>query len=508
MQLNGKSGFFALVLLLLALCLTACMEQTAPDPAPAAAQSEPDNAASSEEPVQSLQPDPVAEVQPQLECTLHPAYMFGQNGFFFPERALTRAETAQVLVYVFDPAENVQADYTDVEEDSWFFPCVTAVAGLLPGDAGGTFRPYDAITLSEFVSAICRGTGCRLPQGSAADVLPDAAVHYAALFGWIDGIASGDQNVTRAQAVQILNRALGRTPDRTAIDALDERVFLDVSPGHEAYYDITEAALEHSCFEDEDGECWDGESVFVFPLEPGLHMAGGNALYVLDDGSILTEPGLFTEGRFTYLVSDDSGRIYADDALHLVGDQVVFCKRDGTILKNARRYDYYFDETGSYSTGDASLDALVDAAIAACTTQDMAQEEKLRACYEYVRAFKYLGRNAALPRTIKTMPHENAVEYARKIFETGKGDCYNFAASFCFLARALGYEATAVVGSCGYAWSYSAIAHGWVEIIMDGETYLFDPQIENYNLRAGISNATHSAYCVSYESAPGRYYKN
>ena len=43
---------------------------------------------------------------------------------------------------------------------------------------------------------------------------------------------------------------------------------------------------------------------------------------------------------------------------------------------------------------------------------------------------------------------------------------------------------------------------------MDGETYLFDPQIENYNLRAGISNATHSAYCVSYESAPGRYYKN
>ena len=234
MHMNGKSGFFALVLLLLALCLTACTEQTVPVPAPAAAQSGQDDAGSSEEPVQSLQPDPVAEVQLQLEYTLHPAYMFGQNGFFFPDRALTRAETAQVLVYVFDPAENVQADYTDVAEDSWFFPCVTAVAGLLPGDADGAFRPYDAITLSEFAAAICRGTGCRLPQGSAADVLPDAAVHYAALFGWIDGTASGDQNVTRARAVQILNRALGRTPDRTAIDALDERVFLDVSPGHEA----------------------------------------------------------------------------------------------------------------------------------------------------------------------------------------------------------------------------------------------------------------------------------
>ena len=77
-------------------------------------------------------------------------------------------------------------------------------------------------------------------------------------------------------------------------------------------------------------------------------------------------------------------------------------------------------------------DDAADAAVAACTTQDMTQEQKLRACYEYVRDFKYLGRNAALPRTVKTMPHENAVEYARKIFETGKGDCYNFAASFCF----------------------------------------------------------------------------
>ena len=126
-----------------------------------------------------------------------------------------------------------------MEEDSWFFPCVTAVAGLLPGDAGGTFRPYDAITLSEFVSAICRGTGCRLPQGSAADVLPDAAVHYAALFGWIDGTASGDQNVTRAQAVQILNRALGRTPWSKS----------DLLPGMKAVYgdlhaDLTREAAE------------------------------------------------------------------------------------------------------------------------------------------------------------------------------------------------------------------------------------------------------------------------
>ena len=204
----------------------------------------------------------------------------------------------------------------------------------------------------------------------------------------------------------------------------------------------------------------------------------------------------------------DAGFSKEDLSLTVAGTEITPDTPVSDILKNARRYDYFFDENGTYTTGDATLDAEVAAAIAACTTQDMTQEEKLRACYDYVRSFKYLGRNAALPRTVKTMPYENATAYARKIFETGKGDCYNFAASFCFLARALGYEATAIVGSCGYVWSSTAIAHGWVEIVMGAETYLFDPQIENYNLRAGISNATHGAYQVSYETAPGRYYKN
>ena len=76
------------------------------------------------------------------------------------------------------------------------------------------------------------------------------------------------------------------------------------------------------------------------------------------------------------------------------------------------------------------------------------------------------------------------------------------------LARKLGYLATPIVGECGYSWNWYPIAHGWVEIELDGETFLFDPQIENYNLRAGISNETHSAWQVTYESAPARYLKH
>ena len=52
------------------------------------------------------------------------------------------------------------------------------------------------------------------------------------------------------------------------------------------------------------------------------------------------------------------------------------------------------------------------------------------------------------------------------------------------------------------------IAHGWVEITKDGQTLLYDPQIENYNIRAGISNDDYGAYGVRYETAHARYLKH
>lgn len=89
-------------------------------------------------------------------------------------------------------------------------------------------------------------------------------------------------------------------------------------------------------------------------------------------------------------------------------------------------------------------------------------------------ALRYLGRNPAYGPEVKTIPYDKQLEFADKILSTGKGDCYNFAAVFCLLARKLGYLATPIVGECGYSWNWYPIAHGWVEIELDGETFLFD----------------------------------
>jgi len=433
------------------------------------------------------------------ETVRHESYIQGKDGFFCPGQSCTRAEAAQIFSGLgFSAPGGTQ--FSDVPPASWYAPAVSGLSGALRGYGDGTFRPGKTLTQAELLSVLCRLAQMPLREDRPGEPWYAPAAEAAAQAGWLDGLPGLDPAAaaTRAQVVSICNRATGRVPDEAAIDALGQ-VFLDVAPGDFAYYDIAEAALGHSV----DWSEYDAPPSF----SPGLHRVGDAAYYVEPDGSIAKTPGLLSRDGETYLVGG-GGRIYADGALHPLDGGPVFCTAEGPLLKNGSWHDFQFDADGRYTSGDAELDALVEAIIAAQTTPDMTPEQKLYACYCAVRGYGYLGRNAALPASVKTMPGENARAYAKKIYTTGKGDCYNFAAAFCYLARRLGYDATAVVGVCAYNWNTRPIAHSWVEIPMDGAVRIFDPQIENYNLRHGISNERCGAFKVTYETAPARYIKN
>ncbi len=61
-----------------------------------------------------------------------------------------------------------------------------------------------------------------------------------------------------------------------------------------------------------------------------------------------------------------------------------------------------------------------------------------------------------------------------------KGNCYSFAALYYYLAKQIGYDAQAVIGTVGHNYA----PHGWVEIVIDGTTYLFDTEMDMaYRLR-------------------------
>ena len=90
----------------------------------------------------------------------------------------------------------------------------------------------------------------------AAEYIKDAAIH-----GWIRGYGDGsfraEASITRAEAVTIINRLLGRVADEDYIDAKVRRLntFSDMDPKHWAYYAVMEAANAHNA-DVTKGESW------------------------------------------------------------------------------------------------------------------------------------------------------------------------------------------------------------------------------------------------------------
>ena len=100
----------------------------------------------------------------------------------------------------------------------------------------------------------------------------------------------------------------------------------------------------------------------------------------------------------------------------------------------------------------------------------MTQNQKLRAVYGYVRdQFTYIKRKLIAKSQTGWEP-----AFAEAFLNDGRGNCFGYAATFCLLARELGYDARTVVGWLGK----NRQPHGWVEIELDGTTYVSDAVLE------------------------------
>ena len=88
-------------------------------------------------------------------------------------------------------------------------------------------------------------------------------IHAAARSGWIvgypDGKFHGDDKITRAEVVTIVNRMLGRMADETFIRRNEDSLttFRDLlNPHYWAYYDLMEAANGHTIVTGAEREVW------------------------------------------------------------------------------------------------------------------------------------------------------------------------------------------------------------------------------------------------------------
>ena len=210
----------------------------------------------------------------------HKVYIFGyDDGTFRPENDMTRAEAAAIFARLVSDkkGETISGNSTfaDVSSKDWFAKEVGYLEkyNIIKGYEDNTFRPDVAVTRAEFVTMAVRyyslfnevkKTGYTVNYtdlNSSYWAYGDIA--YAKNIGWLNGYADGtfkgDNNITRAEVVTVVNRATGRNADESYINknlsVLNK--FTDLkNNSHWAYYDIEESANTHRAINSSDGEVW------------------------------------------------------------------------------------------------------------------------------------------------------------------------------------------------------------------------------------------------------------
>ena len=174
---------------------------------------------------------------------------------------------------------------------------------------------------------------------------------------------------------------------------------------------------------------------------------------------------------------------------------------DGYFLSDETYDGLYFNIHGRFTSGTDELDDYVAQTISLLTSESQTRTEKLRSVYLYVKNnLEYLVRNY-----YPSGANDWAVAEALTMYRTGRGNCYNYAGVFWSLARGLGYNAVTFSGTIGVEFQL----HAWTEIIIDGEYFICDPEIEmNYWYLAEL-NHDNSMYTDNFmmpRSRAGNWY--
>ena len=193
----------------------------------------------------------------------HFAYIVGyEDGEVKPNNNITRAEVATIFFRLLTDDARARYwsqtnDYTDVAADSWYNNAISTLSnmGIINGYEDGTFKPNAPITRAEFTAIATRFFDYTAEyDGAFNDVSRSAwyadCVQAAVDMGLVDGYPDGgfhpNSNITRAEAVTIVNRVLNRAPHEDHLLDEDEmNVWPDNVYGAWYYADMQEATNSH-----------------------------------------------------------------------------------------------------------------------------------------------------------------------------------------------------------------------------------------------------------------------
>jgi hypothetical protein len=166
-----------------------------------------------------------------IEILASKGIITGSGGTFRPDRTITRAEIAQIIVKTLSKLDpSADGGFSDVRSNNWYFGAAGSAKrhGIFTG-SGGLFKPLDPINKIEIVAVCARTLRSEMGYKNPASI--DAALggyaDAASIANWgradvalatrenlvvrrADGRFNGDGTMTRGDAAIILYRMFMR----------------------------------------------------------------------------------------------------------------------------------------------------------------------------------------------------------------------------------------------------------------------------------------------------------
>lgn len=255
-----------------------------------------------------------------------------------------------------------------------------------------------------------------------------------------------------------------------------------------------------------------GEGIYPF-VTYGLVQADKGVLWMQENGAYAVNCWMYGPDRVHHV--DENG--YVQLGMTEIEGKYYYLYPEGTYARGWTQIDndlYFFYFDGSMAA-DTVVDGLslgsdgkaviegdeivvprnelreqVDFILLSIIKPGMTEEEKISACYWY------MVDNFSYRRTYETPQGDWTGTFALEILTTGQGNCFRYAAAFAYLLHELGYETKVITGMI-VARRGGMTPHGWTEVKIGDEWYVFDTELQ-------YANRNKNYYWRTYENYPSK----
>ena len=215
-----------------------------------------------------------------LPATEHKAYIVGyDDGTFKPDSNMSRAEAAAIFARLIseEKGETIsgKSSFVDVSSKEWYSSYIGYLEkyNVINGYNDGSFKPDASVTRAEFVAMTVRyydlfndvnKTGNTVKYTDvASSYWAYSDIAFAKNIGWLNGYSDGsfrgDNDITRAEVVTVVNRATGRIADKEYVKDNFTKLnrFTDVTDSNMWYFfDVAESCNDHKAVSSANNEVW------------------------------------------------------------------------------------------------------------------------------------------------------------------------------------------------------------------------------------------------------------